>query len=144
MCRSERTRGGRPMADVINGDFRSGREALAGLDHVFGDVAGLRVGLRRIEAPHGDELQVTVSADALSVPRQVAVVLANPAGRTRPTGLARRSSKPSSLPRACAGGRSSCPEGRDRSVAKVDPRQRDHVKDWFWIARVPNVGEAKI
>lgn len=68
------------MADVINGDFRNGREALVGLEHVFGEVAGLRVGLRRIEAPHGDELQVTVSAEALSVPRQVAVVLANPAG----------------------------------------------------------------
>ncbi|MCJ2037069.1 hypothetical protein [Methylobacterium sp. J-068] len=68
------------MADVITGDFGTGREALAGLEHVFGDVAGLRVGLRRIEAPHGDELQVTVSAEGLSVPRQVAVVLANAAG----------------------------------------------------------------
>ncbi|MGU3362718.1 hypothetical protein ACLBWX_20530 [Methylobacterium sp. M6A4_1b] len=68
------------MADVITGDFGTSREALAGLERVFGDAAGLRVGLRRIEAPHGDELQVTVGAQALSVPRPVAVVLANAAG----------------------------------------------------------------
>ncbi|KQP96560.1 MULTISPECIES: hypothetical protein [unclassified Methylobacterium] len=68
------------MADVINGDFGTGRAALAGLERVFGEAAGLRVGLRRIEAPHGDELQVTVGAEGLSVPRHVAVVLANPAG----------------------------------------------------------------
>jgi hypothetical protein len=68
------------MADVITGDFGTGREARAGLEHVFGEVAGLHVGLRRIEAPHGNELQVTVSAEALSVPRPVAVVLANAAG----------------------------------------------------------------
>jgi len=70
----------RGMADVITGDFGTSREALAGLERVFGDAAGLRVGLRRIEAPHGDELQVTVGAQALSVPRPVAVVLANAAG----------------------------------------------------------------
>ncbi|KQO77210.1 MULTISPECIES: hypothetical protein [unclassified Methylobacterium] len=68
------------MADVITGDFGTSREALAGLERVFGEAAGLRVGLRRIEAPHGDELQVTVGAQALSVPRPVAVVLANAAG----------------------------------------------------------------
>ncbi|KQP39242.1 hypothetical protein ASF49_21520 [Methylobacterium sp. Leaf104] len=68
------------MADVITGDFGTSREALAGLERVFGDAAGLRVGLRRIEAPHGDELQITVGAQALSVPRPVAVVLANAAG----------------------------------------------------------------
>lgn len=68
------------MADVINGDFGNSREALDGLERVFGEAAGLRVGLRRIEAPHGNELQVTVGAQALSVPRPVAVVLANTAG----------------------------------------------------------------
>lgn len=68
------------MADVVTGDFGTGREALDGLERIFGEAAGLRVGLRRIEAPHGDELQVTVGARALSVPRPVAVVLANPAG----------------------------------------------------------------
>lgn len=68
------------MTDVITGDFRTGREALEGLERVFGEAAGLRVGLRRIDAPHGTELQVTVGARALSVPRPVAVVLANAAG----------------------------------------------------------------
>lgn len=68
------------MADVITGNFGSGQDALEGLEHIFGEAAGLRVGLRRIEAPHGNELQVTVGAPALSVPRPVAVVLANSAG----------------------------------------------------------------
>lgn len=76
LCAGE---GGR-VADVIKGDFGNGREALEGLERIFGEAAGLKVGLRRIEAPHGNELQVTVGAQALSVPRPVAVVLANAAG----------------------------------------------------------------
>ena len=67
------------MADVIQADFGS-NSVTAGLERVFGDAAGLQVGLRRIAAPYGDELQVTVSAEALAVPRAVAVVLANSAG----------------------------------------------------------------
>ncbi|GJE45398.1 hypothetical protein [Methylobacterium soli] len=67
------------MADVIQADF-GGAPAAEGLERVFGEASGLRVGLRRIAAPYGDELQVTVSAEALAVPRAVAVVLANPAG----------------------------------------------------------------
>lgn len=68
------------MADVIQGHFGDRPEPSAPVERVFGEAAGLIVGLRRIEAPYGDELQVTVSAVALSVPRAVAVVLANPAG----------------------------------------------------------------
>ncbi|MCC0808723.1 hypothetical protein FPV16_21370 [Methylobacterium sp. W2] len=69
------------MADVIEADFGSHPLLANGLCHVFGEAAGLVVGLRTIRAPHGDELQVTVSAPALSVPRAVAVVLADPDGQ---------------------------------------------------------------
>lgn len=68
------------MAEVIKASFAGRPEHSAAPERIFGEAAGLRVCLRRIEAPHGDEFQVTVSAEALSVPRVVAVVLANPAG----------------------------------------------------------------
>ncbi|KAB1070108.1 hypothetical protein [Methylobacterium planeticum] len=68
------------MADVIRADFGSSSGAVAGVERFFGEASGLQVGLRRIAAPYGDELQVTVCAEPLSVPRAVAVVLANPAG----------------------------------------------------------------
>ncbi|GEP06312.1 hypothetical protein [Methylobacterium oxalidis] len=68
------------MADVIKPAFRREPVHAADLERVFGEAAGLLVGLRRVAAPYGEELQVTVCAEALSVPRPVAVVLANNAG----------------------------------------------------------------
>lgn len=68
------------MSDVIQGNFGGRPAPSTPIERIFGEAGGLQVGLRRIEAPYGDELQVTVNAVALSVPRAVAVLLANPAG----------------------------------------------------------------
>lgn len=68
------------MAEVIHAGFGARPNPSDPPLQVFGQAAGLEVALRRIEAPYGDELQVTVDAEALSVPRVVAVVLANAVG----------------------------------------------------------------
>ncbi len=68
------------MAEIIDGGFGPRPSPDAPPLQTFGEAAGMQVALRRIEAPYGDELQVTVDAEALSVPRVVAVVLANAAG----------------------------------------------------------------
>ena len=68
------------MSEVIKGNFGGRPAPSAPVERIFGEASGLQVGLRRIEAPYGDELQVTVSAEVLSVPRAVAVLLANQAG----------------------------------------------------------------
>lgn len=68
------------MSEAIHAGFGARPDPNDPPLQVFGQAAGLQVALRRIEAPYGDELQITVDAETLSVPRVVAVVLANAAG----------------------------------------------------------------